>query len=185
MHKTARLLLAASFSSYLGEALLGPIYAIFVKNIGGDVLTVGATYGVFAVMSGIFIFVIGRSKIFKRYIREMVVLGFGMLVLGGVGYLFVQNSTQLFLLQIFMALGEGIIEPSWNGLFSANLSEQESTHFWATFGGGQKIILGVGALLGGALVQFFSFKVLFIALVCLQVLATVFATQILWIKKQS
>lgn len=179
MSKTNRFLLAASFTLYFAEALFGPIYAIFVKNIGGDILTAGATYGLFAIVSGVFIFITGRTIFFKKHLREMVVLGFGLFTLGGVGYLLVQNPLQLFALQILMGVAEGLLEPSWNGLFSADLSEEQSAHFWAIFGAGQKIAMGVGALLGGLLVTLYSFRTMFLFVIFLNVASTILAARIL------
>lgn len=179
MSKTNRFLLAASFTAYFSEALFGPIYAIFVKNIGGDVLTAGLTYGIFAIVTGLFIFTVGRTQFFKSHVRGMIVLGFGMLAMGGIGYLFVQNPVQLFILQIFMGIANGILEPSWNGVFSADLSEEQSIHFWAIFGAGQQIAVGVGAIVGGILVTLWSFRTLFILLTCLNAVATIFASSVL------
>ncbi len=183
MSKINRFLLAASFTAYFSESLFGPIYAIFVKNIGGDALTAGATYGIFAIVGGIFIFTIGRTKFFRTHTRALIVLAFGMFALGGIGYLIVRNPEQLFMLQIFMGIADGILEPSWNGLFSANLSEEQSVHFWSIFGAGQKIAVGVGDLLGGLLVAIWSFQTLFIIVTCLNAIATIIASRILWSKR--
>jgi hypothetical protein len=175
--------MAASFTSYFAEAFLGPIYAIFVKNIGGDVFEAGATYAIFAIVSGIFIFTVGRSMFFKTHLRQMIVLGFGLFTLGGIGYLLVQNPIQLFILQIFMGLAEGILEPSWDGLFSADLTEEQSAHSWATFAGGKSILVGIGALVGGALVTLYSFHTLFYVVIFLNFLATLFSVKILWLHR--
>jgi len=183
--KINRFLLAASFTAYFSESLFGPIYAIFVKNIGGDVLAAGASYGIFAIVGGLFIFTVGRTNFFKTHSRGMVVLGFGMLALGGIGYLIVRNSEQLFLLQIFMGIADGILEPSWNGIFSAGLSEEQSIHFWSIFGAGQKIAIGIGGLIGGLLVTIWSFQTLFIIVTFLNTIATILSARILWIKKKN
>ena len=185
MSKANQFLLAASFTAYFSESLFGPIYAIFVKNIGGDVLTAGVTYGIFAIVTGIFIFTVGRTQFFKDHVRGMIVLGFGMLALGGVGYLLVRNPAELFILQVFMGIANGILEPSWNGVFSADLSEEQSIHFWAIFGGGQQIAVGIGAIVGGVLVTLWSFQILFILVACLNTLSTIFATRIFQYKLNS
>ena len=54
---------------------------------------------------------------------------------------------------------------------------------WAIFGSGQKIAMGIGALIGGVLVALYSFRTLFIIVTCLNAIATLFALKILRLKK--
>jgi MFS family permease len=76
MTRTARILLAASFLALFPLGLLGPIYAIFVKDIGGDVLEAGASFAIFSILSGIFIFLLGRWKFFQKHLNTFVVIGY-------------------------------------------------------------------------------------------------------------
>ncbi|PIP24842.1 MAG: hypothetical protein COX34_02005 [Candidatus Nealsonbacteria bacterium CG23_combo_of_CG06-09_8_20_14_all_36_12] len=46
----------------LAAAMLGPIYAIFVEEIGGDILTAGTSFAIFALVMGTLILIIGRIE---------------------------------------------------------------------------------------------------------------------------
>ncbi len=65
MSQTNRILLITSYIGFLTVGLFGPLYAIFVKKIGGDVLEAGVAYGLFSIVSGAFIFTAGRTNFFK------------------------------------------------------------------------------------------------------------------------
>lgn len=179
MKRVNKILLLASFLALLPTGLLGPIYAIFVKNIGGDVMEAGVAYGIFAITSGVFILTLGKSRFFRSHLREMVFLGYLLLAIGNAGYLLVKSPIHLFVVQIIVGLAGGILEPSWDGLFSANLTEERATSFWSLWAGGRDIITGIGAILGGILVAMFSFKLLFIVMAIFNVAATFASIQLL------
>jgi MFS family permease len=179
MTRTARILIAASFLGFMSLGLFGPIYAIFVQKIGGDVLEAGVAYGIFSIVSGLFVFFVGRRDFFKKRLRQMAVLGYVLFTVGNAGYLVIQNPTQLFFVQIILGIAGGILEPSWDGLFSANLTEERAAHFWATWAGMQNIATGIGALAGGILVAVYSFRVLFLVILVLNIIATAIAFRVL------
>lgn len=179
MTRTAKTLTLASFLGHITIGLFGPIYAIFVMEIGGDVLEAGVAYGIFSLVSGLFVFFVGRSTFFKKRLRQMAVFGYVLFTLGNGGYLLIQNPFQLFIVQIILGIAGGILEPSWDGLFSANLTEERAAHSWATWAGIQNIAIGVGALAGGLIVALYSFKLLFMVMFVINIIMTIVSLSIL------
>ncbi len=76
MKKQLMILLLASSMFMLAGGLFGPIYAIFVENIGGDLLTAGTAYGLFAVSAGVLIFLIGKIEDKIKNQERLVILGY-------------------------------------------------------------------------------------------------------------
>ena len=60
MRRILKILILSSFFINLAAGLFGPIYAIFVEEIGGDLLTAGTAYAIFAIASGSLIFMLGK-----------------------------------------------------------------------------------------------------------------------------
>ena len=60
MQKALKILLMASGLSILAGGLFGPIYAVFVEQIDGDLLTAGTAYAIFAIVAGVIIFLVSR-----------------------------------------------------------------------------------------------------------------------------
>jgi len=173
MRKTNKVLIAASFLLTFSEGLFGPIYAIFVKRIGGGVLDAGFAFGLFWILSGIFVFTLGRMRFFKENLRGMVSLGFVFMTFGAAGYLLVNSATGLFIVEIILGIGEGLLEPAWDGLFSADLDEQTAAASWSFWAGGKNILLGLSAFAGSALVATYSFTALFVVMTVMDLTAAV------------
>jgi hypothetical protein len=179
MTRINKILLTASFLALFPLGLIGPIYAIFVKKIGGDILEAGISYGFFLLTSGIFIITIGNSTFFKNHLRQMVFLGYLILTIGEAGYLLVQNPMHLFIVQVVIGIAGGILEPSWDGLFSAKLDEKKAASSWAIWAGGRDIISGIGAFTGAILVVAYSFQLMFIVMLVFNLMATAVSFKLL------
>lgn len=182
MSGTAKLLLISSMFAHFAFEMLAPIYAIFVKKIGGDILEVGSAYGLFMITSGIFIFTIGRSKFFANNLRLAAVCSYVLLTIGAFGYLFVENPAELFIVQIILGIATGVLEPSWDALYAAHLDEKEASRRWSFWAGGQRFVAGAGAFIGAAVVATFSFTALFAIMVAFNAIATVIVLNILRFK---
>ena len=50
MNKNLKLLLLTASLFLFAGGLFGPIYAVFVEDIGGDLLTAGAAFGTFSIV---------------------------------------------------------------------------------------------------------------------------------------
>ena len=53
MHKNIKLLLLTSILIHSGANLLAPIYAIFIKEIGGNLIDAGIAVGIYALLKGV------------------------------------------------------------------------------------------------------------------------------------
>lgn len=171
MTQTTKILLWASLMALIPFGLFGPIYAIFVKNIGGDVLEAGVAFGIFSILSGVFIFLLGHWKFFKKHLAIFVVTGYSLLTLGELGYLLVDSTFKLFIVQIILGIAGGILEPSWDGLYSANLSQEKAMQVWSTWASGRDLVTGIGAIAGSIIVAAYSFTLLFIVMAVFNIMA--------------
>lgn len=160
--KEALVLLRASFLAIFAMGLFGPLYAIFVQEIGGDILDVGIAYAIFSIATGLFILIFGTSKFFSSNIRLMVVSGYALWTIGYAGYFFVETPLQLFFVQIVLGIAGGILEPAWDSVYAAELEEAEASFHWSLWSGGQSLITGAAAFIGSFIVANYSFKLLFL-----------------------
>ena len=60
MKSPMRIFMTAETIIFFAGGMLGPLYAVFVEDIGGDVLTVGASWSVFMFLSGLGLLISGR-----------------------------------------------------------------------------------------------------------------------------
>jgi MFS family permease len=170
----ARLLLKISFLVTFAEAMLVPIYAAFTENIGGSILDAGIAFAVFSVATGAAVILIGTRSWFQHHIKTFLMLGFVMSAGCDISYIFVNNRWQLFGAQVVAGLATGLIEPTWDALFTDDIEHSSAKH-WSIWAGGTHLVTGAAALLGGAIVARYSFRTLFVTMAAIDTLALVIA----------
>lgn len=176
LSRQARLLLRISFLTTFAESMLVPMYAAFTEKVGGSILDAGIAFAVFSMATGIVIALIGTRPWFQQHVKMCLVLGFVVSAACDISYVFVTNRWQLFLAQIIAGLATGIIEPSWDSLFTDDIEHSSAKH-WSIWAGGTHFVAGVAALIGGVIVGYFSFTVLFITMAFIDTVAGLVAWQ--------
>jgi MFS family permease len=169
-----RLLLSISFLTTFAESMLVPMYAAFTEKVGGSILDAGIAFATFSMATGVFIILIGTRPWFQRHVQSFLVCGFLGSACCDISYIFVQNRWQLFAAQVIAGLATGLIEPSWDSLFTDDIEDSSAKH-WSIWAGGTHLIAGASALVGGVIVAYFSFKTLFLAMGLIDMIATVLA----------
>ena len=178
MHKQNKLFLMMFSFFGLAEAMLGPIYAIFVNNIGGNILDAGIAWSIFMLISGIGIYLMAKiqDKI-KKYTKFMIG-GYFLISLGFLGYYFVSNVIQLFLVQILMGIGTVIVVPARDSLYTEYLEKKNLASQWAAWESLGFIVAGIAALLGAFIANRFGFKFLFLTMFILSLVGLAISTQL-------
>jgi len=156
----ARLLLKISFMVTFAEAMLVPMYAAFAEKVGGSILDAGIAFAVFSMATGGAVALIGTRSWFQHHIRTFLMLGFVISAACDVTYMFVSNKWQLFGAQIVAGFATGLIEPTWDALFTDDIEHSSAKH-WSIWAGGTHLTTGGASLVGGLVVAYFSFTVLF------------------------
>ena len=164
MNKKIKLLLTLDGFRIFSLGLLGPIYAIFVEKIGGDVLEAGAAFALYSIVLGIFAIVVGKLGDRVKNQTVLLLIGYSLLSVGFFGYLFVERSLHLMLVQVILGIGGAFAAPVFDGIFSANLDKGRYNSEWADWEAVNYIATGVAAIAGSLIVTYFGFDVLFMVM---------------------
>lgn len=170
LSRQARLLLYISLLTTFAESMLVPMYAAFSEKVGGSILDAGIAYAVFSMATGLAVSLIGTRAWFQRHVRRFLILGFFGSALCDISYVFVRNRWQLFAVQVIAGLATGLIEPAWDSLFTDDIG-QSSAKRWSIWAGGTHLAAGAAAIVGGVIVAYFSFTVLFVTMSLIDTLA--------------
>ena len=178
-----RLLLWSSNLWALGEGMLGPLFAVFAERIGGNILDITWAWAIYLGMTGIFTIVAGNvsDRIWQWCGRErLLVAGYALNALCTFGYLFVHTTTGLFLVQAGLGVALALSSPTWSALYARySPGEEKAGNTWGLVAGEQRLILAGAILVGGYIVNHYSFDALFIAMGTVQVIATLYLARIL------
>ncbi len=163
MNLALKILLFADGLFLLAGAMLGPIYAIFVERIGGDILTAGTSFAIFSLVMGILILVFGKIEdIFLKETELWICLGYLIIAIGFFGYLHVTSPLHLFIVQIILGIGEAIQIPGYSAVYSRHLDHKKYAFQWGAWDSIRNFAAALGAIAGALIVTVFGFKPLFI-----------------------
>lgn len=179
LSKSAKILLYASFFGHFAFGLLAPIYAIFVKNIGGSILDIGIAYAIFSIITGLFILVFSKTIFFQKNVRKIIILGYFLMAICYFLYIFIGNPMQLFFVQIILGIGIGILEIAWDSIFSVSLNEEQAIKNWSLWSGSTNIVLGISAIVGSIIISYFSFTLLFVLMVIFSIISALISFKLL------
>jgi len=174
-----KILLSASMFFALSEGFLGPIYAIFVKEIGGDLIATGISWSIFMIISGVGMIIIGKLTDLLKKEELMLTIGFFFTTIGTLGYLFISNKYELFIIQIIFGIGNAINWPAYDSLYTKSLEKGKFAFQWSMCESVYLIFGGIGALIGGIIATLYGFKTLFMTMFILCVFGLLASLQLL------
>ncbi len=167
-NSSLKILLMTNAFILLAGAMLGPIYALFVKEIGGDLLDASIAGAVFAFAAGITVVVSGKFGDSVKENKFILLLGYFLMGLGFLLYMFVESLIVLLLVQVIIGLGEAVYAPIFDALYSKHLDRGKYATEWGVWESMDYFTSAFGAIAGGFFVTYFGFKAMFflMALLC-------------------
>ena len=178
MHKQLKTFLVMNSFFVFALGMFGPIYAIYVQNIGGDILAAGTAWSIFTIVSGLGILVMGKLQDRIKNDKPAIMLGYALDALGFLGYFFVSNVKQLFLVQVLLGIGTVIKTPAYDSFYTKYLEKGKFASQWAAWEATWYIVTGIAALSGAFLVKTFGFKFLFLVMFGLSLIGLLASTQL-------
>jgi predicted MFS family arabinose efflux permease len=164
MHKNIKILLGASILIHSGINFLSPIFAIYIKDIGGTLLDAGAAVGIYAILKGVFYFLFKNIREDKVSRKMMISGGYFIMFIGYFLYLFASKPYHIYLIQGILSLGETIVTPSWSAVIATSLVKGKERHIYSNFYGYRSLFEGLAAITGGLFAMNFGFHTVFIVM---------------------
>lgn len=173
INKSLKVLFTLNSTFVFASSLLGPLYAIYIKNIDDKIVSVSLSWAVFMFSSTVFVWFV--SNYGDRVKEQEFLLAGGFLVrsLAWIGYIFVSDLTGVIVLQVVLGLGEALGTPSWNAIFARHLDEKKEIMEYSSWNIVSNLVVGVATIIGGIVVTYFGFNTLFIVMGALAMLSFV------------
>jgi len=159
-NKIVRTLLVTESIWSFGSGLFFPIFAIFSAQVGGDILDAGIAAAIFLFVTSVLEYPIGKL-LTKHHEKYFIVTDYFLEAFVFIGYIFVTNSIQLFVLQAILGLANAIGDPAWESLYGRSATEKNSGKLWADSHMYVGIFNAFGILLGAFLVNIYGFSSVF------------------------
>lgn len=154
-------LLIADALTLSAQAMLVPIYAVFVQEVGGDVLDAGITAAALAFGSGVAALFAGRYADAMRDKKRPIIICYAVTAAGFLLFTTITNIWYLAAIQVVMGLVRAFAEPAYDALYSTHLDKNREAEGWGAWEAMAYFVTAGGALAGAAIVSNTSFDMLF------------------------
>ena len=171
INKVIKIFIASDLVLNWGWGLLGPVFAIFiVKNITAGDVAAGAEIAGFAALT----YWTVKSSLqipIGRYLDrnhgekdDFWFMVTGMFITGLVpfGYLLASLPWHIFICQALHATGMALVVPSLSAIFTRHIDDGKEAFEWGTRSTVVGYAIGISGAIGGILVAFLGFKIIFI-----------------------
>lgn len=182
MKQGIKILLLADMWATFAIGMLGPIYAIFVERIGGDLLDASWAFFAFMITSGVVMYFISHWEDHVLHKERLVTLGYTMTAVGCLMYVFVDSQLMLIMTQIVLGLAEAVLVPAYDAMYSHFLDVEKAASEWGDWEAMRYIVTALAAVAGGYVVHLFGFSALFIIMA---IVASFAAITSVWLYKQT
>lgn len=178
LNSQERILLYSSNIWNFADGMLGPLFAVFAARIGGNVLDISWAWAIYLIVTGIFVIIIG--KLSDKFSKEKImVAGYALTAIFTFGYLLVSTPAHLFIIQAGLGVALALSNPTWFALYDKYSDTRHEGYVWGLSDGQAKIFTGIAIIIGGFIINYFSFKVLFIIMGSIQTIATIYQARII------
>ncbi|MBU0976148.1 MAG: MFS transporter [Patescibacteria group bacterium] len=167
-NKKVRILLITNSLILIAGAMFGPIYALYVEEIGGDLLDASLIFAAFSLVSGIVTYAVGHLTDKAKEKELIIVLGYFITGLGFLMFLFVDSILSLLIVQIIIGIGGAVYSPPFDAVYTQHLDSNRAGKDWGAWEALYYFATAFGAVTGGLLVTYLGFDAMFtvMALLC-------------------
>ncbi len=183
MHKILRSLILSDFFILSSFGLVQPIFALFIMNniTGATVTAVGVAVTIQLVVKAVFQIIVGKwADEGDGNRRDLIALIAGSVLQSCVplGYLFLHNLAEIYVLQVIYGLGLALAYPGWMVIFTRYIRSDKAGYEWGVYNTTISLGTAVAAALGAYLADIYSFNVLFVIVSILSFVGTGFIVHI-------
>ncbi|USN53849.1 MAG: MFS transporter [Candidatus Nomurabacteria bacterium] len=172
MKRGIKVLLISDAWINLALGMIGPIYAIFVEDIGGDLLDASWAYSVYMITAGVVMFLLGKWEDRAKHKEKFVVIGYALISLACFMYIFVNSQIMLLFTQAVLGLSLAVLSPSFDAIYSHFVKRKEEASNWGIWEAMSYVVTAIAAIIGGYVADGFGFRTLFIVMFVISLFGT-------------
>jgi len=184
LNKIIKVLILADFVLLTGFGFILPVFAVFIVQYvqGGSVMIAGLASSVYWIILSLILIPVAKYLDKNHGEKDdlcFISIGTTLGAIAVFGFIFAYLPWHIYLLQGLYAIGMGINIPGYTAVFTRHIEKGKEALSWST----RAALIGVGAgvagALGGVVVHFFGFQILFLGVTILLLISAVLPLLIL------
>lgn len=179
MNKKLLVLLLSNYGSVIGLGFFTPIFALYIVKLGGSVAEAGIATAIYYVVGGLLMLLFGAILNSKKSRPKYYVLGNALEGVAALLFIAVSTTMQFYIVQLVHALATAMRVPSQRALYAQYEDKGKEGSEWSLMEGGNFIIIGISAAIGGFVASQMSFKSVFLLMAMVQFLTTLYSLRLL------
>lgn len=141
--------------------IIAPIYAIFVKDISGNVLSVGIAYAIYSIMFSTLQPFMGKMA--DKYGRiKLSILANLINSVGLFGYIIITNIFHVYFLQMLLGIGSSIASPSQQAMMADITSKKKRGEEFGYIYMAMGYAGAIAAITAGIIADLINFQMVFL-----------------------
>lgn len=162
MNKTIKLLIISDIFVITGFGLIGPILAIYIKDLpGSSLFAVGFSSTLFLIVKSLIQLPLSKYVDKHDHKKRLLISGTLMMALIPFMYIFATHINHVYFIQIWQGIGSALAFPTFLSLFSTNLDKKKEGFEWSLY----STLVGLGtagsAALGAKIAEIYDFRFTF------------------------
>ena len=159
--------------------MFGPLLAVFTERVGGSILDISWAWATYLIVTSFVIIIVGKISDNKISKEKLMISGYALNVVFTFAYLTVSSPMRLFFVQAGLGVAAALAMPTWQALYAKYEDRKHAGYTWGLADGEAQLITGLAIIIGGLIVNYISFEALFIVMGIIQIVATLYQSQIL------
>lgn len=177
MNNRLRLILITNGIQVFAATLLVPVFALFIKEIGGGPELAGALFAVSFMTTAIGSLVVMRMRDTKILDKELFDTGMIMKLLAWILLAVHQSIPVLITAQIILGISTAIGSPAFGALISENLDRQKHLSEWSKWDFIYNTATGLASISSGFIIVSKGFDFLFLLMAAITLMALIVSLQ--------
>lgn len=166
LNRVVKVLILADFALLAGFGFILPVFAIFITEHihGGDVRVAGLAATAYWITLSFVLVPFGKYLDRNHGEKDDLYFIIGGNILGALsvtGLIFASLPWHIYLLQGVYAVGMGMNIPGYTAIFTRHIDKGKEAFSWSTRAALVGVGAGIAGALGGTIVHYFGFQVLF------------------------
>ena len=160
-NKVLKILLLFNSIFVFASSLLGPLYAVFVESIDGNVISISVAWSTFMLSATFFMLLVRKYGDRIKEKKKLLMAGYIVRALVWFLYPLVGSLEVLLILQVLLGFGEALGTPAYDAVFAKHLDKNKYVEEYTDRKLAVNLSNAIAVMIGGVIVVKFGFTVLF------------------------